>query len=168
MKCLSKKILNTEIIVNNNNKPSKKDFDMTYFQLLIYLMERDEFLYAWIVSDYFFLDLENIFEMHMPSQTDWDTYFCSTYYHEYLPGKKEQQAKFMKAYKKAQSAIEFTQNYWFKLTAILMDRRKRCITTADNARAPFDRFRDFLHHIACRSTKNPNESLMLGGNNRPH
>lgn len=49
-----------------------------------------------------------------------------------------------------------------------MDRRKRCITSQDIARAPFDCFRDFLHHIACRSTQNPNDSLILGGNNRPH
>jgi hypothetical protein len=58
MRHLSKKILNTEIIMNNNNRPSKKDYDMTYFQLLIDLMERDDFLYVWLSSDYFFLDLE--------------------------------------------------------------------------------------------------------------
>lgn len=132
------------------------------------MLERDEFLYAWLISDYFFLDLEAIFEMHMPSQTDWDTFYSSTYYHEYLPGKKDQQTKYLKSHNKAQAAIEFTQAYWFKLTHILMDRRKRCITSQDIARAPFDRFRDFLHHIACRSTKNPNDSLILGGNNRPH
>ena len=31
MRLLSKKILNTEVIVNNHNRPSKKDFDMNYF-----------------------------------------------------------------------------------------------------------------------------------------
>ena len=101
MRYLSKRILNTEIIVNNNNRPSKKDYDMTYFQLLIDLMERDEFLYAWLISDYFFLDLETIFEMHMPSQTDWDTFYSSSYYHEYLPGKKDQQNKYLKSHGKA-------------------------------------------------------------------
>lgn len=101
MQFLSKKILNTEIIIYNNNKISKKDYDMTYFQLLIDMMERDEFLYAWIASDTFFVDLEAIFEMHLPSQTDWDTYFCSTYYHEYMPGMKEQQqAKYLKLHSK--------------------------------------------------------------------
>ena len=61
------------------------------------MLERDEFLYAWLISDYFFLDLEAIFEMHMPSQTDWDTFYSSTYYHEYLPGKKDQQTKYCRA-----------------------------------------------------------------------
>ena len=31
MRLLSKKILNTEVIANNHNRPSKKDFDMNYF-----------------------------------------------------------------------------------------------------------------------------------------
>lgn len=31
MRFLSRKILNTEIIVNNNNRPSKKDHNMTDF-----------------------------------------------------------------------------------------------------------------------------------------
>lgn len=34
-----------------------------------------------------------------------------------------------------------------------MDRRKRCITTSDLKRAPFDRFKDFLHHLACKNSK---------------
>jgi hypothetical protein len=34
-----------------------------------------------------------------------------------------------------------------------MDRRKRCITTTDFKKAPFDRFKDFLHHLACKNTK---------------
>ena len=34
-----------------------------------------------------------------------------------------------------------------------MDRRKRYITTQDQKRAPFDRFKDFLHHLACKNTK---------------
>lgn len=74
---------------------------MTFFQLLIDLIERDEFLYCWLVSDYFFDDLEAIFEMHMPSQTDWDTYFSMNYYHEYLPGKKDAQSKYLKSHYKA-------------------------------------------------------------------
>jgi hypothetical protein len=34
-----------------------------------------------------------------------------------------------------------------------MDRRKRCITTTDFKKAPFERFKDFLHHLACKNTK---------------
>lgn len=49
-----------------------------------------------------------------------------------------------------------------------MDRRKRCITTLDAQKAPYDRLKDFLHHIACRSTKNPNENMLMGGGHRPH
>ena len=39
------------------------------------------------------------------------------------------------------------------MTAHLMDRRKRCITTQDFKKAPIDRFKDFLHHLACKNTK---------------
>lgn len=39
---------------------------MTYFQLLIDLMERDDFMYAWITSDNFFANLEVLYEMHLP------------------------------------------------------------------------------------------------------
>ena len=31
MKHLSKKILNIDLLMNSNGKPTKKDFDMTYF-----------------------------------------------------------------------------------------------------------------------------------------
>ena len=31
------------------------------------MLERDEFMFAWITSDTFFADLELIYEMHMPS-----------------------------------------------------------------------------------------------------
>jgi len=57
-------------------------------------MARDEFLYAWVSSDGFFEDLEMIYEMHVPSQTDWDTFLGV--FHEYLPGSQENAKKFMK------------------------------------------------------------------------
>jgi hypothetical protein len=58
---------------------------MSYFQLILHFIERDEFLYIWIISDSFFQDLEILYEMHMPSQTDWDS-LLSPSFHEYLPG----------------------------------------------------------------------------------
>jgi hypothetical protein len=67
MPSLCKKILNVEIVLNQQNRPAKKDFDMTYFQLLLDLMSREEILYAWITSDSFFRDLEMLYEMHVPS-----------------------------------------------------------------------------------------------------
>jgi hypothetical protein len=33
---------------------------------------------------------------------------------------------------------------------------------------PYERFRDFLHHISCKSTKKINDDASLGNNNRPH
>jgi len=68
MKALTKKILNQQILVNKNGKPMKiKDIEMTYWYLLIDVMERDEFCYSWINSDTFESDLELLFEIHMPS-----------------------------------------------------------------------------------------------------
>ena len=34
-----------------------------------------------------------------------------------------------------------------------MDRRKLSISTDDYKKSPFDRFKDFLHHLACKNTK---------------
>lgn len=31
IKYITKKIVNNEILINNSNKPTKKEFDMTYF-----------------------------------------------------------------------------------------------------------------------------------------
>lgn len=69
MKVLTKKILNTALITTNiqDQKPKKTEAEMTYFKLLMDLIEREEFLYAWLCSDSLFSDLENIFEVHMPS-----------------------------------------------------------------------------------------------------
>lgn len=164
MKHLTKKILNIEILGNQQGKPYKKDFDMTYFQLLMDLIEREEFLYAWLCSDNFFADLESIFEMHLPGQSDYDDFFQPAF-HEYLLGSAEYRERFLKNHSRAQSGLAFTQRYWFALTQVLMSRKKLVITTSDMKRAPFDRFRDFLHHIACRATKKPSELEVA---NRPH
>ena len=97
---LTKTIINVEIVINQQGKPTKKDHDMTYFQLLLDMMARDEFLYAWITSEPFFQHLEIVFEMHVPSQTDWDTYL-SPAFHEYLPGSQANAAQYLKHYQRA-------------------------------------------------------------------
>jgi hypothetical protein len=107
MTCLCKKILNIEIIINQQNKPTKKDFEMTYFQLLLDLMEKDEFMYAWINSELFHQNLETLFEMHVPSQTDWDCYL-SPGFHEYLPGSANHATNYIKNYNKAQTCLKYT------------------------------------------------------------
>ena len=35
-------------------------------------MGRDTFMYAWLCSDNFYEDLENLYMLHLPSQSDWD------------------------------------------------------------------------------------------------
>ena len=121
-----KKILNTEILSMQGGRPSKKDFDMNYFQLLLNLIDKDEFMYSWITSDSFFSDLEQIYEMHLPSQTDWDT-FLGPSFHEYLPGSQDQAPRYIKNYNRCQTGLKFTQSYWIQMTSLLMDRRPRCI-----------------------------------------
>lgn len=68
---------------------------MTYFRLLMDLIEREEFLYAWLCSDTFFNDLECVFEVHIPSQTDLDDFFQPAY-HEYLLGSADNRERFLK------------------------------------------------------------------------
>ena len=75
--------------------------------MLLDLLERDEFLYAWLHSDQFFNNLELIFELHLPSKTDFDTIY-NPYFHEYLPGYSEFVSKFLKNYHKAQTCMKFT------------------------------------------------------------
>ena len=100
MRYLTKKMLNIDMLMNQNGKPTKKDFDMTYFQLLLDMIQRDEFLYCWIVSDTFFQDLETIYELHLPSQSDWDSYLNPTF-HEYLPGQQDHSSRYLKNYQRA-------------------------------------------------------------------
>jgi hypothetical protein len=50
-----------------------------------------------------------------------------------------------------------------KLTGILMQRRKLCITTNDFKKAPFDKFIEFLHSVACKNTNKLTEE-QFGGN----
>ena len=107
MRHLTKKILNTEILSNMQGKPYKKDFDMTYFQLLMDLIEREEYLYAWLCSDNFFADLEAIFEMHLPGQSDYDDFFYPAF-HEYLLGSSEYRERFLKNHSRAQNGLAFT------------------------------------------------------------
>ena len=61
------------------------------------------------------------------------------------------------------TGLAFTQGYWLKLTQLLMSRRKLCIVTTDRKVSPFERFKEFLHYLACKNTKRVNEDdYMLG------
>mmetsp|Transcript_13627 Transcript_13627/g.23196 ORF Transcript_13627/g.23196 Transcript_13627/m.23196 type:complete len:774 (+) Transcript_13627:464-2785(+) len=162
LKCQSMSIL-----VNHMGKPaSRRPFDLLNFQLILEMVSREEYMYAWIFHDSFFEDLENLFELHMPSQTDWDHYFDPPF-HEYVPGSQDKIRRSTKNYFKTQKAFNFHQKYWLKLTSLLMERKKLCISTTDQKKAPFDRFRDFLHYIACKNThlsrqnqaENPNQEV---------
>ena len=50
------------------------------------------------------------------------------------------------------------------MTSLLMDRRPRCIQSNDVMKAPIERFKDFVHHIAC---KNTNKSADVMANQNP-
>jgi len=43
-----------------------------------------------------------------------------------------------------------------------MQRRKLCITTNEIKRAPFDRFIDFLHTLACKNSNKVLEENLAG------
>ena len=48
------------------------------------LLKRDAFMYAWLSSESFNEDLENLYMLHLPSQTDWDI-LIPYIYHELSP-----------------------------------------------------------------------------------
>ena len=127
------------------------------------ILSKDDYLFAFLNSETFFQDLEHIYELHLPSKTDWEL-VLSPVFHEYVSGNLEQAQKYMKSYQKSQASFDFTQDYLIKLTAILMDKRKRQTQFAGHLKSPFDRFKDFLHHLACKNTL-PQQAP---GHNRPN
>ncbi len=70
MKILCRRI--SEIQICKADKFGNKEFDLYYLKIIIELMQMDEFLHAWLSSESFFEDLENLYFIHLPSKTDWD------------------------------------------------------------------------------------------------
>lgn len=83
MTILSRKI--NEIQLARAEKETNKEFDLNYMKIVIQLMQRDSFMYAWLCSDNFYEDLESLYMLHLPSQTDWDI-LIPKHYHELLIG----------------------------------------------------------------------------------
>lgn len=78
MRALCRKI--SEIQLARAEKETNKEFDLNYMKLVVELMQRDTFMYAWLCSDYFYEDLEHLYMMHLPSLTDWNILVPDAYH----------------------------------------------------------------------------------------
>lgn len=65
MNILCRKI--SEIQIAKAEKETNKEFDLYYMKIVECLINRDSFMYAWLCSDYFYEDLENLYSLHLPS-----------------------------------------------------------------------------------------------------
>jgi len=82
MSILCRKI--NEIPLVKVEKENNKEFELNYMKIISELMKIDIFLYAWLSSDTFYEDLENLYMLHLPSQTDWDKIIPRPY-HDLCP-----------------------------------------------------------------------------------
>lgn len=48
-----------------------KQFELAHVKIIIEVIKNERFLYAWMSSESFFEDLENLYFIHLPSHTDW-------------------------------------------------------------------------------------------------
>jgi hypothetical protein len=57
---------------------------MSNHKVFLTILKNKKLLYQWLHSHNKEKDLENIFHLHLPSQTDWDSQFLHKYFHEFL------------------------------------------------------------------------------------
>jgi len=81
MKILCRKI--TELTIGRVDKMQLKDLDMNYFKIIEELIKRDSYLQAWLNSENFFEDLENLYFIHMPTKQEWDSILQCIYHPVY-------------------------------------------------------------------------------------
>lgn len=85
MSLLCNKISTIQIQKGDKERETNKEFEMHYIKALITLIKKDFFMYAWLCSDNFFDDLEQLYLLHLPSHTDWNM-LIPHFYHELIPG----------------------------------------------------------------------------------
>ena len=71
-------------LANCNFTQNKFNIDSTYLILLTYLVQKDEFLYAWMASSGYFSDLEMVYALHLPTADEWQS-LLEKVYHKLLP-----------------------------------------------------------------------------------
>jgi hypothetical protein len=57
---------------------------LNYAKIIVDLLKRDNFMYAWLSSDSLYFDLESFYILSLPSPSDWKTLVPHPY-HELCP-----------------------------------------------------------------------------------
>ena len=84
-----------DLQLTKGEKESNKQFDLIHHQLLDTILKHDSILYSWLNSRNFFSDLENLYFLHMPSETDWKK-LVPYMYNEMFPISETNNTRFSK------------------------------------------------------------------------
>lgn len=68
-------------------------------QLIIELLQRDKIKAAWLVSPFFFQDLEKLYALHLPTNSEWAK-FLQVVYHPLLSNTEPNKVKYEKNFKR--------------------------------------------------------------------
>jgi hypothetical protein len=71
-------------------------------------LKREAFMYAWLCSDKFNEDLENLYMLHLPSSTDWETLIPNVY-HELSPNTEQYKSDYQNQVSYILSNLKVTQ-----------------------------------------------------------
>ena len=66
MSILCRKI-NEIQLTKSEKETTNKEFELNYMKILVEMIKRDAFMYAWLCSESFNEDLENLYMLHLPS-----------------------------------------------------------------------------------------------------
>ena len=80
----------SEISLAKAESPQRREYELNYMKIIIELIQRDPFMYAWLCSETLYQDLETLFSMHLPSQQELDR-LVPYVYHELVPGTEQYQ-----------------------------------------------------------------------------
>ena len=108
-------------------------------------------MYAWLSSESFNEDLENLYMLHLPSQTDWDI-LIPYIYHELSPNSDQYKEHYQHSVKHILNNLRITQKYWFLITDLLMDTRQRELGENSIPKCPRELFMEFIHYLVFKNS----------------
>ena len=75
----------SEVSLAKAEPVARREYDLNYMKVVILLIQRENFMYAWLCSETLYQDLEYLYHMHLPSPQEFDKLF-PVVYHELVPG----------------------------------------------------------------------------------
>jgi len=117
MSIVCKKV--SELAIPKYENLSRREYELGHMKIILMLIERETFLYAWLCSETLYQDLEYLYSMHLPSSQQWDKIVPQTY-HEFIPGTEKNREPYLRNINLILKNVEVQQKFWLKLTERLM------------------------------------------------